>query len=89
VSDCARRNHDSQRSPESHTGDGSLPRTAAPERRAALFAAPAGQIASDTLAARTAATYAMDEITMDKIRPAVAAAASGERDGKRLLLPNG
>ncbi|MBC7990879.1 MAG: hypothetical protein H7Y19_15050, partial [Luteimonas sp.] len=48
-----------------------------------------GQIANDALAARIAATYAMDEITVDKIRPAVAAAASRERDGKRLLLPNG
>ena len=61
---------------------------AAPERDAELFAVPAGRIASDALAARIAATYAMDEITRDKIRPAVAAAASGEREPKR-LLPNG
>jgi NADPH:quinone reductase-like Zn-dependent oxidoreductase len=54
------------------------------EQRVALFAELAGQVASGALSARIAATYGLDDI-----RQAVAAAASGRRDGKVLLLPNG
>lgn len=58
-------------------------KTAAPERRAALFGELAGLIAAGKLSARVQATYGIDQI-----KQAVAAAAGGERDGKILLLPN-
>jgi len=59
-------------------------KTTPAEQRIALFAELAGEIASGALTARIAATYAIDDI-----KQAVAAAASGTRDGKILLLPNG
>jgi trans-2-enoyl-CoA reductase len=55
-----------------------------PEARNAVFAEIATLIARGDLHARIAATYSLDEI-----RAAVEAAASGGRDGKVLLLPNG
>ncbi len=54
------------------------------QRRAELFGELAGLIATGKLSARVHATYGIDEI-----KQAVAAAASGERDGKILLLPKG
>lgn len=57
---------------------------ATPEARKALFAEVGGLIATGQLKARVQATYGLD-----RIREAVAAAASGERDGKIVLQPNG
>lgn len=57
-------------------------RTAAPERRAALFAEIAQLVASGQLTARIQATYGLDAI-----KQAVTAAAAGEREGKIVLLP--
>lgn len=55
-----------------------------PSRRAALFGELAAFIADGTLRTRIAATF-----PIDRIKDAIAAAASGERDGKIVLLPNG
>ncbi|MEO5628849.1 MAG: zinc-dependent alcohol dehydrogenase family protein [Thermomonas sp.] len=59
-------------------------KTATPEARAALFGELVRLIASGALHARIQATYSLDQI-----KEAIAAAASGERDGKIVLLPNG
>lgn len=59
-------------------------RQATPQARAALFGELAALIADGRLSARVQATYGIDDI-----RDAVAAAASGERDGKIVVLPNG
>ena len=59
-------------------------KTATPEARARLFGELVRLIATGALHARIQATY-----TLDEIKVAVAAAASGERDGKIVLLPNG
>lgn len=59
-------------------------RQATPQVRAALFGELAGLIAERKLSARVQATYGIEDI-----RDAVAAAASGERDGKIVVLPNG
>lgn len=58
-------------------------RTTEPQKRAALFGELVALIASGQLHARVQATYGIDAI-----KEAVAAAASGERDGKILVLPN-
>ncbi|GAA4869309.1 zinc-dependent alcohol dehydrogenase family protein [Luteimonas vadosa] len=57
---------------------------AEPQVRAALFAELAGLIAQGQLSARVQTAYAIDDAAQ-----AVAAAASGGRDGKVVLLPNG
>lgn len=57
---------------------------ATPEARNAVFGEIATLIARGDLHARVARTYSLDDI-----RDAVEAAASGGRDGKILLLPNG
>lgn len=57
---------------------------ATPEARNAVFGEIATLIARGDLHARVARTYSLDDI-----REAVEAAASGGRDGKILLLPNG
>ena len=54
------------------------------EARAGLFAELVRLIASGALHARIQATY-----TIDEIKDAITVAASGERDGKIVLLPNG
>ncbi|MDR7134752.1 NADPH:quinone reductase-like Zn-dependent oxidoreductase [Lysobacter niastensis] len=59
-------------------------REANAEARGRLFAELVSLIASGRLRAHVQATYGIDEI-----RQAVAAAASGERSGKILVLPNG
>ena len=59
-------------------------KTATPEARAALFGELVQLIASGALHARIQATYGLDEI-----KEAIAAAASGKRSGKIVLLPNG
>lgn len=59
-------------------------KTATPEARAALFGELVRLIATGALHARIHATYSLDQI-----KEAIAAAASGERDGKIVLLPNG
>ena len=59
-------------------------KTSTPEGRAALFGELVRLIATGALHARIQATYSLDEI-----KQAIAAAASGERDGKIVLLPNG
>jgi len=57
---------------------------ATPERRKAVFAEVAMLIAQGKLQARVQARYGLDDIKL-----AVAAAASGEREGKIVLEPNG
>ncbi len=59
-------------------------KTSTPEARAGLFGELVRLIATGALHARIQATYALDEI-----KDAIVAAASGERDGKIVLLPNG
>lgn len=59
-------------------------KTAAPEARDGLFGELVRLIATGALHARIQASYGIDEI-----KAAIAAAASGERDGKIVLLPNG
>ena len=59
-------------------------RTTDATTRAAVFGELVALIASGQLHARVQATYGIDDI-----KDAVAAAASGERDGKIMLLPNG
>ncbi|MFS8137870.1 MAG: zinc-dependent alcohol dehydrogenase family protein, partial [Thermomonas sp.] len=59
-------------------------KTATPEVRNGLFGELVRLIATGALHARIQASYGIDEI-----KTAVAAAASGERDGKIVLLPNG
>jgi trans-2-enoyl-CoA reductase len=59
-------------------------REANAETRGRLFAELVSLIASGRLRAQVQATYGIEEI-----RQAVAAAASGERSGKILVLPNG
>lgn len=58
-------------------------RTADARTRAAVFGELVALIASGQLHARVQATYGIDAI-----KDAVAAAASGERDGKIMVLPN-
>ena len=58
-------------------------KTADAQARTALFGELARGIAEGTLHARVQATYPIDDI-----KHAVAAAASGERDGKIVLVPN-
>lgn len=55
-----------------------------PAQRQAVFAEVGGLIATGQIKARVQATYGIEEIAR-----AVAAAASGERDGKIVLQPNG
>ncbi len=57
---------------------------ATPDQRKALFAEVGGLIAAGTLKAKVQATYPIADIAK-----AVAAAASGERAGKIVLVPNG
>ncbi|MFY2764463.1 zinc-dependent alcohol dehydrogenase family protein [Arenimonas sp. MALMAid1274] len=57
---------------------------AAPDKRMAVFGEIAGLIAEGKLQARIQASYGLDDI-----REAVAAAASGARDGKIVIEPNG
>ena len=57
---------------------------ATPEQRMAVFGEVATLIASGTLKSRIQATY-----TIDQIKEAVGAAATGEREGKILVVPNG
>ena len=59
-------------------------READADARRKLFAELVTLIASGRLRAQVQAAYGIDEI-----RQAVAAAASGERSGKILVLPNG
>lgn len=59
-------------------------REAHADARRRLFAELVSLIASDRLRAQVQSTYGIDEI-----RQAVTAAASGERSGKILVLPNG
>lgn len=59
-------------------------RQASPQTRMELFSELATLIAEGQLSARVQATYGIDEAVQ-----AVAAAASGERDGKIVFLPNG
>ena len=59
-------------------------KTAKQEARAALFGELVRLIATGALHARIQATYGIDQI-----KDAIAAAASGERDGKIVLLPHG
>jgi trans-2-enoyl-CoA reductase len=59
-------------------------KTATPEARNALFGELVRLIASGALHGRIQASYSIEEI-----KTAVAAAASGERDGKIVVLPNG
>lgn len=59
-------------------------KTATAEARNGLFGELVRLIATGALHARIQATYGIDEI-----KDAIAAAASGERDGKIVLLPNG
>ena len=59
-------------------------KVAAPDARAALFGELVRLIATGALHARIEATY-----TLDQIKEAITAAASAERDGKIVLLPNG
>lgn len=59
-------------------------RKASVEQRMAVFDEVARLIASGKLKSRIQATY-----SIDKIKEAVAAAATGERDGKILMVPNG
>lgn len=58
-------------------------RTTTPAQQMALFGELTGLIVSGKLKARIAATY-----DLPQIREAVAAAASGERDGKILVVPS-
>ena len=57
---------------------------ATPDERKAVFAEVGGLIATGKLHAKVQATYPIADVSK-----AVAAAASGERDGKIVLLPNG
>jgi NADPH:quinone reductase-like Zn-dependent oxidoreductase len=57
---------------------------ATPDQRKAVFAEVGGLIATGKLKAKVQATYAIADVAK-----AVAAAASGERDGKIVLVPNG
>lgn len=59
-------------------------KTASAEARNALFGELVRLIATGALHARIQATYSLDQI-----KDAITAAASGERDGKIVLLPNG
>ena len=59
-------------------------KTATAEARNGLFGELVRLIATGALHARIQATYGIDDI-----KTAIAAAASGERDGKIVLLPNG
>ncbi|MEO7917683.1 MAG: zinc-dependent alcohol dehydrogenase family protein [Dokdonella sp.] len=59
-------------------------KNAEPAKRNALFAEIAKGIAKGELSARIQATFSLDQI-----KEAITLAASGERDGKIVLLPNG
>ena len=59
-------------------------RRAPPEQKRALFAELAGLVADGTLHARVQASYGIDHV-----REAVQAAASGAREGKIVIEPNG
>ena len=59
-------------------------KTARAEKKQALFAELAGLVADGTLHARIQASYGIDHV-----REAVQAAASGARDGKIVIEPNG